>query len=141
MTSSSHTTNEPTAAVVEPQVEPVVAPVEPPAAPEPVDPIAAATAILEAAGYTVRKRTVVERVLMVKAEPLVVAAYFESTGLSRKELADAVGVTVSVIATVGNPNGDRWSATRFAAAQILIDAYVAAKAAAAAPVVTEAPAA
>ena len=104
-----------------------VAPLAPPAPPEPIDPIAAAVATLEAAGYVVRKRTVVARSVMVKAEPEAVAAYFLSTGLTRKELADAVGVTVSVIATVGNPNGDRWSLIRFNAARILIDAYVTAK--------------
>jgi len=92
------------------------------------DRIATAVASLEAAGYVVRKRTVVERAVVEKADSAVVAAYFSLTGLNRKEIADAVGVCVSVIATVQNPNGDRWSATRFAAAQILIDAYVAAKA-------------
>ena len=93
--------------------------------------IAMATAVLEANGYVVRKRTVVQRALMEKADPDQVKAYFESTGLNRKEIADAVGVTVSVIATVQNPNGDRWSALRYGAAKILIDAYVQAKTAAA----------
>lgn len=102
---------------------------QPPSAPEPVDPIAAAVAILEANGYLVRKRTQVERTLVAKADPLEVAAFFEASGLSRKELADACGVTVSVIATVQNPNGDRWSATLFEARKRLITAYAEAKAA------------
>ena len=119
-------------ATVEPSTEPTVEPTAVVAV-DPMIAIAAATTLLEAAGYVVRKRTVVQRTLMAKAEPVEVAAYFESTGLTRKELADAVGVCVSVIATVGNPNGDRWSATRFAAARILIDAYVTAKAAAVVP--------
>lgn len=60
------------------------------------------------------------RSVKVKAEPSEVAAFFASTGLSRKQIAAAVGVTTSVIATVQNENGDRWSAERFEAAKPLI---------------------
>lgn len=60
---------------------------------------------------------------MPKADPLVVAKFFESTGLSRKELAAAVGVSTSVIATVQKLSGDRWSQARYEAAKPLIIAY------------------
>lgn len=79
--------------------------------------------LLQSEGYVVREATAAQRITAVKAEPAAVAAYFESTGLTRKQIADAVGVTVSVIATVQNPNGDRWSEVRFQAAKIMIDAY------------------
>jgi len=114
------------AETVEPSTEPTVEPTAVVAV-DPMIALADATALLEAAGYIVRKRTVVARSLMVKADPLEVGTYFEATGLTRKEIADAVGVCVSVIATVQNPNGDRWSQTRYLAAKILIAAYVEAK--------------
>jgi hypothetical protein len=60
-----------------------------------------------------------------KADPNGVKAYFESTGLNRKELAAIVGVSTSVIATVQNPNGDRWSAARFERAKVTIAAHLA----------------
>lgn len=60
-----------------------------------------------------------------KADPLEVRAYFASTGLSRRELGEIVGTGVGVIATVQNPNGDRWSTERFERARELIDAYLA----------------
>lgn len=99
--------------------------------------ISAATAFLQTQGFSVRKASAATRQLMVKAEPSEVKAYFDRFAgekpeggvvLTRKELADAVGVTVSVIATVQNENGDRWSAIRFAAAKRLIEAYAEAKA-------------
>ena len=65
------------------------------------------------------------RQLMPKADPLEVRAYFASTGLSRRELGELVGTGVGVIATVQNPNGDRWSTERFERARALIDAYLA----------------
>ncbi len=55
-----------------------------------------------------------------KADPGEVAKFFASTGLNRKQIASAVGVSTSVIATVQNPTGDRWSRTRFEAAKPLI---------------------
>lgn len=63
------------------------------------------------------------RVLLDKAEPLEVAAFFESTGLTRKELAAAAEVSTSVIATVQNPKGDRWSLKTFEAKKVLIAAW------------------
>lgn len=68
------------------------------------------------------------RSTVLKADPDEVKDYFTGTGLSRQEIADAVGVTSSVIATVQNVNGDRWSAERFARARVLIDDAVALKA-------------
>jgi hypothetical protein len=65
------------------------------------------------------------RQLKPKADPLEVRAYFASTGLSRRELGEIVGTGVGVIATVQNPNGDRWSTERFERARELIDAYLA----------------
>src|SRR4051812_6424889 len=75
---------------------------------------------LQAEGYVVRQATASQRATLLKADPGEVKAYFDSTGLTRKQFADAVGVTVSVIATVQNQNGDRWSQVRFEAAKILI---------------------
>lgn len=65
------------------------------------------------------------RQLKPKADPLEVRAYFASTGLSRRELGEIVGTGVGVIATVQNPNGDRWSTERFERARALIDAHLA----------------
>lgn len=93
------------------------------AAPSNDDLVKAAIDLLEKNGYSVRLRTASQRVTAVKAEPADVKTYFDSTGMTRAQIADAVGVTVSVIATVQNPNGDRWSQVRFDAAKILIDAY------------------
>jgi hypothetical protein len=59
-----------------------------------------------------------------KADPKEVAAYFASTGFSRKELAGVLGVSTSLIGTVAKESGDRWSAERFAKARVLIDAAV-----------------
>lgn len=55
-----------------------------------------------------------------KADPLEVAAFFASTGLSVKQIAAAVGVSPSVIHTVRSVSGDRWSRTRYEAAKVLI---------------------
>ena len=68
-----------------------------------------------------------------KADPAAVKAYFDSTGLNRKQLAAIVGVSTSVIATTQNPNGDRWSLARFERAKATIDAHLAAAAAKSAP--------
>lgn len=65
------------------------------------------------------------RQLKPKADPLEVRAYFASTGLSRRELGEIVGTGVGVIATVQNPNGDRWSIERFEGARALIEAHLA----------------
>ncbi len=62
---------------------------------------------------------------MPKADPLEVRAYFASTGLNRRELGEIIGTGVGVIATVQNPNGDRWSIERFERARALIEAYLA----------------
>lgn len=64
------------------------------------------------------------RVTLEKAAPETVAAYFASTGLTRKQLAAAAGVSTSVIATVQNENGDRWSQVTFEAKQVLIAAWM-----------------
>lgn len=85
--------------------------------------IADAKALLEANGYVVRLASAITvRATVAKADPTEVAAYFAATGLTRKQIAGAVGVSVSVIATVQNPKGDRWSQSRFEAAKVLIDA-------------------
>jgi hypothetical protein len=60
------------------------------------------------------------RSVKAKAEPAEVARFFVASGLTRKQIAAAVGVTTSVIATVQNENGDRWSAERFERAKPLI---------------------
>jgi hypothetical protein len=60
------------------------------------------------------------RATLAKADPKVVAAFFASTGMTRKQIAAAVGVSTSVIATVQSENGDRWSQQRFDLAKPLI---------------------
>lgn len=65
------------------------------------------------------------RVTLQKAAPADVASYFLSTGLTRKELAAAAGVSTSVIATVQNEKGDRWSTVTFEAKQASIAAWMA----------------
>lgn len=65
------------------------------------------------------------RQLKPKADPLEVRAYFASTGLSRRDLGEIVGTGVGVIATIQNPNGDRWSIERFERARALIEAHLA----------------
>lgn len=87
------------------------------------DAIKAATQFLQSEGYVVRMATASQRATLLKADPDEVRKYFDSTGLTRAQLADALGITVSVISTVQNPLGDRWSQTRFEAAKILIGAY------------------
>ena len=67
------------------------------------------------------------RSVKTKADPAEVRAYFAATGLSRRELAGIVGTGVGVIATVQNPNGDRWSVERFERARVLIDDHLAAR--------------
>lgn len=90
------------------------------------DRLLAAIALCELAGYVVRRPiAATPRATVTKADPAEVKSYFDSTGLTRKQLAAAVGVSTSVIATVQNPNGDRWSQVRYEAAKVLIDAEVA----------------
>lgn len=69
------------------------------------------------------------RVTLEKASPADVAAFFASTGLTRKELAAAAAVSTSVIATVQNENGDRWSLVTFEAKRALILTWMTAHAA------------
>lgn len=64
------------------------------------------------------------RVVLDKAAPADVAAYFVETGLTRKELAAAAEVSTSVIATVQNEKGDRWSTVTFAAKKLLIATWM-----------------
>lgn len=86
------------------------------------DRLLAAIALCEIAGYVVRKPiAATPRATVQKADPAEVKAYFDSTGMTRKQLAAAVGVSTSVIATVQNPNGDRWSQVRYDAAKVLIE--------------------
>jgi hypothetical protein len=68
------------------------------------------------------------RTVVGKADPDVVRAYFQGTGLSRRELGAIIGTGVGVIATVQNPRGDRWSVERFERARAQIDAYLAERA-------------
>lgn len=63
------------------------------------------------------------RVTLEKADPADVAAFFASTGLTRKELAAAAKVSTSVIATVQNEKGDRWSTQTFEAKRALIEQW------------------
>lgn len=79
---------------------------------------------LTAAVTPARRAAAGPRETLEKADPQTVAAYFESTGLTRKQLAGAAGVSTSVIATVQNEKGDRWSTKTFEAKRELIDAYV-----------------
>lgn len=69
------------------------------------------------------------RVTLEKASPTDVASFFVSTGLTRKELAAAAGVSTSVIATVQNEKGDRWSTVTFEAKRALILSWMTAHAA------------
>jgi hypothetical protein len=89
--------------------------------------------VLEVVDAAIKRGSATPRSVMVKAEPAVVAAFFASTGLSRKEIAEAVGVTTSVIGTVTKENGDRWSLARFELAKPLILAAAKAKAKAVKP--------
>jgi hypothetical protein len=106
---------------------------------ERIDALVAANAVLEAAtetspeldalnrlvlAVTPQKKSTGPRVKLEPADPADVAAYFESTGLTRKQIAAAAGVSTSVISTVQNPKGDRWSTETFAKKQALIDAYI-----------------
>lgn len=93
-----------------------------------------AVAFLESIGFTVRHGRIgsgsagIPRDTVEKADPDEVRAYFDSTGLTRAEIAAAVGVTTSVISTVQNPKGDRWSQARFERAKPLIASAMEAKA-------------
>lgn len=69
------------------------------------------------------------RVTLAKASPADVASFFASTGLTRKELANAAAVSTSVIATVQNEKGDRWSVITFEAKRALILTWMTAHAA------------
>jgi len=64
------------------------------------------------------------RATLEKADPAGVAEFFTSTGLTRKELAAAAKVSTSVIATVQNEKGDRWSVVTFEAKRALIEQWV-----------------
>jgi hypothetical protein len=76
--------------------------------------------VLEIVDAAIRRATATPRTTAVKASPADVAAFFASTGLTRKQIAEAVGVSTSVIGTVQSESGDRWSLTRFEAAKPLI---------------------
>lgn len=77
------------------------------------------------AAFTPRtRRSTGPRQVLEKVPPEEVAAYFASTGLARKQIAAAAGVSPSVIATVQNVNGDRWSRNTFEAKRVMIDAYI-----------------
>jgi hypothetical protein len=76
--------------------------------------------VLEVVDLAIRRGTATPRTIVTKADPAAVAAFFQSTGLSVKQIAAAVGVSTSVISTVTRENGDRWSVARFDAARPLI---------------------
>jgi hypothetical protein len=76
--------------------------------------------VLEVVDAAIRRGTATPRQTMPKADPATVAAFFKSTGLSVRAIAEAVGVSTSVISTVTRENGDRWSLARFDAARPLI---------------------
>lgn len=87
---------------------------------------ATAVAFLRGKGYKVldpRQASAGARPTALKADPAEVRAFFDAVGLTRKELADAVGVGIGVIATVQNPLGDRWSQHIFDQRKPLIVAY------------------
>lgn len=83
----------------------------------------ALTTVIEAFGPRGRESKG-PRVQLEKAGFEEVGAYFASTGLTRKELASAAGVSTSVIATVQNEKGDRWSTATFEAKRALIDQWM-----------------
>lgn len=62
-----------------------------------------------------------------KADPARVRAYFETTGLSRKELAAVLGKSTGLLAHVTRETGDRWSVSRFEAAVKAIEKHLKAK--------------
>lgn len=93
------------------------------AAGDPAD-VSAALSQMVAAYSPATKASGGPRVVLDKADPAEVAAYFASTGLPRKEIATAAGVSTSVIATVQNEKGDRWSTVTFEAKRTLIDQYM-----------------
>jgi hypothetical protein len=76
--------------------------------------------VLAVVDTAILRGTATPRATGAKAEPSVVAAFFASTGLTRKQIADAVGVSTSVIGTVQKESGDRWSMARFELAKPLI---------------------
>jgi hypothetical protein len=76
--------------------------------------------VLDVVDAAIRRGTATSRTTVAKAEPSAVAAFFASTGLTRKQIAEAVGVSTSVIGTVQKEEGDRWSLARFEAAKPLI---------------------
>lgn len=93
--------------------------------------VADSISFLEAVGFQVTHRSVARassassgsgRDTDIKAEPAMVEAYFDGTGLTRRQIADAVGVGMSVISTVTKEAGDRWSLVRFERAKVLIEA-------------------
>lgn len=101
-----------------------------PKAPKPDDRVAALvawrktadapSAVLEVVDAAIRRGQTTPRATMSKADPKEVAAFFKSTGLPMKAIAEAVGVSTSVISTVQRESGDRWSAERFERAKPLI---------------------
>jgi hypothetical protein len=76
--------------------------------------------VLDVVDTAIRRGTATPRTTVAKAEPKAVAEFFKSTGLSAKQIAEAVGVSSSVISTVQRENGDRWSQERFERAKPLI---------------------
>lgn len=81
---------------------------------------AAPVEVLDLVDAAIRRATSTPRTTAAKADPSEVAAFFKSTGLTVRQIADAVGVSTSVISTVQRENGDRWSAERFERAKPLI---------------------
>ncbi|MEP7082461.1 MAG: hypothetical protein ABI841_05745 [Chloroflexota bacterium] len=67
------------------------------------------------------------RAAKAHADPARVRAYFETTGLSRKEIAAVLGKSTGLIAHVTRDTGDRWSIERFRAAVDAIERHVKAK--------------
>jgi len=80
--------------------------------------------VLEVVDAVIRRGSATPRATMAKADPKEVAAFFKSTGLSMKAIAEAVGVSTSVVSTVQRESGDRWSVQRYLAATELILAAV-----------------
>jgi hypothetical protein len=62
-----------------------------------------------------------------KADPARVREYFATLGMSRSEIAAALGKSVALLAHVTRESGDRWSVDRFADAIAKLEKYTKSK--------------
>jgi hypothetical protein len=80
--------------------------------------------VLEVIDAAVKRGSATPRTIMAKSDPGEVAAWFAATGLTRKQLAAAAGVSASLIGTVQSARGDRWSTETWSAKRRMIEAYI-----------------